>query len=226
MSRQHNGPFLTVLGQRDPAMPPTRTPRCARMIGLTLVGVAAFTAGFGITTATTAGAPRQQAVTSETCTVQPRRDEDLIAVALAPEGIARALAGETPVPTPEPPAPGEPADSELVASVEATARQLVACYNAGDLRRLFALYSEDYLYKVWGGFAGPNPSRAQIREAVAFLSRPSPGHEPVSLISVQDVQELPDGRVMAVVNLNAGSLLAVFQYSDGWYQLDWAYLLS
>lgn len=205
--------------------------RITRLVGqaaaLTAAAVLVSPGGLGQVVSSNPRAIDRQVVAREACTVQPRRERDLIRLALEPEGIARALLGQEPVATPEPPPPGKPADPEIVASVNVTAEQLVACYNSGDLRRLFALYSQDYLNTVWGGFAGPNPSREQVREAIAFMRTPvpqTPGDR-ISLISVQDVQELADGRVMAVLNLSTGSLLATFRYSDGWYQLDWAYPL-
>jgi hypothetical protein len=163
----------------------------------------------------------------EECTVRPRRTVELESLARAPEGIARALAGETPVATPEPPPPGEGADPEVAASVTAAVRELVDCYNAGDLRRIFALYSEEYLYTVWGGFAGPDPDQAQIDQAIAFMSTPAPqpAEARVDFLSVDDVRTLPDGRVTAIVHLNYGRQLVVFRYTDGWYQLVWSYSL-
>lgn len=168
------------------------------------------------------------AAADDECTVRPRRTVELVALAKAPEGIARSLLGNAPVATPEPPAPGVTADPEVVVAVTAAAQELVDCYNAGDLRRVFALYSEAYLYKVWGGFAGPDPEQAQIDQAIAFLSTPTPQppEARVELVSVQDVQELPDGTVSAVVNLSTGSQLVVYRYTDGWYQLVWAYPLT
>lgn len=204
------------------------TRRIGQVVVLTLGALLASVADVGHTARASAALVDRQVASTEACTVQPRRERDLIRLALAPEGIARSLVTALPVATPEPPPPGVPADPEIVAAVNATAEQLVACYNAGDLKRLFALYSEEYLYIVWGGFAGPSPGRAQIREALAFMATPvpqSPGDR-ISLVSVQDVQELADGRVMAVLNLSTGSLLATFRYTDGWYQLDWAYSLS
>lgn len=166
--------------------------------------------------------------TDEECTVRPRRTVELAALAKAPEGIARSLAGEAPVATPAPPPPGEPADPEVAASVAAAASELVNCYNAGDLRRIFALYSEEYLYRVWGGFAGPYPNQAQIDQAIDFLSTPTPQpvEDRIAFVSVDDVRVLPNGTVSAVVTLSSGSQLVVYRYTDGWYQLVWAYPLS
>jgi hypothetical protein len=210
----------------DRATPLGRSSLAARIITLALLMVLIRDGGGHASTAADDGNDRP-AVNSDQCIVQPRRDQDLVTLALAPQGIAHALLSEQPVPTPEPPGPGEPANPELVASVNATARQLVACYNAGDLRRLFSLYSEAYLFTVWGGFAGPNPDRQQVADAIAFISKPvpQPDDNQLGLRSVQDVQELPDGRVMAVINLSDASLLTLFRYSDGWYQVDWAYPL-
>jgi hypothetical protein len=210
----------------DLAAPGGRGHPAATLIVLALV-VALVAGGDVLAQGAADYGDRRPALNSDECSVQPRRDQDLVTLALAPQGIAHALLSDQPMATPEPPAPGEPADPELVAAVNATARQLVACYNAGDLRRLFALYSEAYLFTVWGGFAGPNPDRQQIADAIAFISEPvpQPDDDRIELRSVQDVQELPDGRLMAVINLSDASLLTLFRYADGWYQVDWAYPL-
>lgn len=181
--------------------------------------------GSAFAPATRLAASLSEPVVLTACTVQPRRRRDLIALARAEPGIARDLLGETTVATPTPPPAGVAADPEIVASVTATARELAACYNAGDLRRLFALYSEEYLYTVWGGFAGANPSRAEIDQTVRFISTPAPQPESarVAFISVEDVRQLPHGEVSAIVNLSSGSTRSIFAYTDGWYQLVWAY---
>lgn len=61
----------------------------------------------------------------------------------------------TPIGTPE--GEGRAADAATIAGVTATAREYVACLNAGDLPRLFALYSEqaarDNLAFLWSAMA-------------------------------------------------------------------------
>jgi len=50
-------------------------------------------------------------------------------------------ASPTPEPTPFPPLADAPADADAVAGVSATAREVVACINADDVLRLYALFS-------------------------------------------------------------------------------------
>jgi hypothetical protein len=106
---------------------------------------------------------------------------------------------QTPAPA-EPPdaseAGGEPADKATRAAITATARELVACSNAGDILRRLALYSDDRLR-----FAYPDgPTRAL--EMMAKSPLPVAEAERVALVSVDDVRRLADGRVSARVTVD------------------------
>src|SRR5829696_2932394 len=121
------------------------------------------------------------------CTVTPRTLDEFNTLA------------QTPAPV-EPPdaasAGGEPADEAMRAAVTATARELVACSNAGDILRRLALYSDDRLR-----FAYPDgPTRAL--EMIAESPLPLAEAERVALVSVDDVRQLPDGRASARVTVD------------------------
>ncbi|MBA2519750.1 MAG: hypothetical protein H0V24_08790 [Chloroflexia bacterium] len=195
----------------------------ALLLAVMQFGLPVSDVGIATTAASSAMLTEPEVITD--CTVQPRRRRDLIDLAMATPGIARSLASGAEVAGPALPPAGVPADPGIVDSVTATAREMVACYNDGNLRRLFALYSEEYLFQVWGGFAGPNPSRAELEQTLDFISRPAPQPEAsrLAFIAVEDVRELPDGDVSALVHLSSGSSRSVFAYSDGWYQLVWAH---
>ena len=76
-----------------------------------------------------------------------------------------------------------------------TARELVACSNAGDILRRLALYSDERLH-----FAYPDgPTRAL--DAIAKNPLPLGLADRVALISVDDVRKLEDGRVSAEVTV-------------------------
>lgn len=118
------------------------------------------------------------------CRVQPRpfdQVRELIGVATggAPRQPATAL--------PQ----GAPADAVMVAAIRAAAREWVACANTGDSLRLFALYTDDALRAL-----GPLPAGT-----VAEFATPDPIRETdwAFVISVSDIEVLPDGRVGAVV---------------------------
>ncbi len=87
-------------------------------------------------------------------------------------------------------------DEATRAAITATARELVACSNAGDILRRLALYSDDRLR-----FAYPDgPTRAL--EMIAKSPLPLAEAERVALVSVEDVRQLADGRVSARVTVD------------------------
>ena len=91
---------------------------------------------------------------------------------------------------------GEPVDEATRADIAATARELVACSNAGDILRRLALYSDDRLR-----FAYPDgPTRAL--EMIAESPLPLSLAERVALVDVDDVRRLEDGRVGARVTVD------------------------
>jgi copper transport protein len=123
----------------------------------------------------------------EECTVAPRTLEEFETLAETP----------APVETPDASEPGDkPVDEATRAAITGTARELVACSNAGDILRRLALYSDDRLR-----FAYPDgPTRAL--EMIAESPLPLSETERVALVSVEDVQQLADGRISALVTVD------------------------
>ena len=161
------------------------------------------------------------------CTVPPRSRASLVALIESAPGVARALVSGTPVATPAPPTGGSSVDAETTERVTAAAREFLACYNAGDLARLFALYSDDYLFAIWGGLGEPDASEANVAEQLRQLetTQPLPEEQQISLESVADVRMLSDGRVVATVTNSRKRSLAVFVKVGDRYLVDWAYAL-
>ena len=121
------------------------------------------------------------------CTVAPRTLEEFETLAQTPAPVEPPDASET---------GGEPVDEATRAAITATARELVACSNAGDILRRLALYSDDRLR-----FAYPDgPTRAL--EMIAKSPLPLAEAERVALVSVDDVRQLADGRVSARVTVD------------------------
>ncbi len=120
---------------------------------------------------------------------------------VAPRSLA-ALAAvfATPVAAPaSPPAvavpSGEPADDATVAGVLDTGRQLLACFNAGDYPRAFALYTDDALRQQAGG----EPLTEELAAFFAATPVPAPQDARATLLAIEDVRILADGRVGAFV---------------------------
>ncbi|HZA94276.1 MAG TPA: cytochrome c, partial [Gemmatimonadales bacterium] len=123
----------------------------------------------------------------EECTVAPRTLDEFETLAQDPAPEEPPNASET---------GGKPVDEATWDAVAATARELVACSNAGDILRRLALYSDDRLR-----FAYPDgPTRAL--EMMAESPLPLSLAERVALVSVDDVRQLDDGRVGARVTVD------------------------
>src|SRR5829696_738934 len=121
------------------------------------------------------------------CTVAPRALEEFDALAQTPAPGEPLDATET---------GGEPADEARRAAITATARELVACSNAGDILRRLALYSDDRLRVSYPD----GPTRAL--EMIAKSPLPLSQAERVALVSVDDVRQLADDRVSALVTVD------------------------
>jgi copper transport protein len=120
----------------------------------------------------------------EGCTVTPRTLDEIGALAQSPAPKEPPNATES---------GGSPADDQTKTEITAVAREMVACSNAGDILRRLALYSDERIH-----FAYPDgPTRAL--EAIAKSPLPLSQFERVALLSVDDVQTLDDGRVIARV---------------------------
>ena len=132
------------------------------------------------------GQPARDAPGPEECTVAPRTLKDLEALALTP----------APVGTPNVAEPGgEPADAATRAAITSTAREVVACSNAGDLLRRLALYSDDRLRLDF-------PDGPPAPDVSVTSPRPLPEAQRSALVSVEDIRQLADGRVSALVTVD------------------------
>jgi hypothetical protein len=120
----------------------------------------------------------------------PARSRDEIAALLAKSGVATPAAttgGET---LPE----GAPADAALSTSMERVVRLWLACQNAGEPLRAWALFSDGYLYRLL--------SRQGVMSDDAYRKLATPtiaGAEESRLVEIAGQRILPDGRYGATV---------------------------
>ena len=159
------------------------------------------------------------------CVAEPQSYEDIAAILnLDGEGVpAPALTQITPP-------LGEIADIETSISIKEAAREVVACFNAGDIPRAAGLMTENGVRRAYWGLTIDAENRELARTRIAAPPQPRAEEELVRLITVTDVSVRPDGRVAAFVVLNepllppAGpeTLLFVFANQDGrWLVDDW-----
>jgi uncharacterized cupredoxin-like copper-binding protein len=127
-----------------------------------------------------------EAISVAECQVEPRSPEFFqnLAATPAPATEENAAAAGTPE------ASLDPVDEATLAGMTTTAREVVACLNAGDFLRVHALYTDDYLLRNFG------------QDDVAALSAtPSPAAEPDQALfrGLRDTVLLADGRASAVI---------------------------
>jgi hypothetical protein len=172
--------------------------------------------------------PEGEVIGIEGCTVEPIDVEAVLntLVATPASEAASPIADDA---TATPPS-GEPADEEIVAGVEETVRQFVACTNAVDRARLYGLFSPEWFILVSGLSPNDVPEPALIPTIAARVETRLAGATPVAeedltgLVEIRDVVVLDDGRVAATVVTDgpegAGESLFIFLEQDGVFLVD------
>ena len=171
------------------------------------------------------GTENPRLVAPAECVAEPRTFEDIAAIlALDGEGVP------APAMTQITPPLGEVADAETSISIKEAARQVLACFNAGDIPRAAGLMTENGVRRAYWGLTIDAENRELARTRITAPPEPRAEEALVRLITVTDVSLLPDGRISAFVVLNepllppAGpeTLLFIFANQDGeWLVDDW-----
>jgi plastocyanin len=121
------------------------------------------------------------------CQVEPRATEEIQQLVGAAGEGTEATPGAADAGSME----GEEADEATVQAVTQTYRELVACLNAGEFLRVYALYTDDYLRRTLTD-SGIDPEQLQ--------ATPAPEQrESTALVGVSDVRQLAGGLVTARV---------------------------
>ena len=157
----------------------------ALLAALALVIIAARPT-FGLEAAATPSPP-----TAEVCDVPPRSLADVTRL-LTSGGIATpaATTGGMTVPT------GTPADPAEAAAMERTVRRWLACENAGQPLRAWALFSDGYLYRLLSRL---NVADSEALAAAAANAGNAAGG--AELVRIGGQRVLPDGRLGATVTI-------------------------
>ena len=117
---------------------------------------------------------------------------------------------------------GEPADTATIALVTETAREVVACSNAGNYLAQMALFTDEGVQ-----FFGPEESDATEEDIRRFFAdtpvEPLPEDEREVFPGLTNVQVLDDGRIGAIFGASAndpGAVYVIFVEVDGRYLID------
>lgn len=166
------------------------------MLGALLVGVAVFTPmpNTGAQEATPAPIAADIPAPQE-CEVEPR-ELPLLAEAATPLPVATpapiAASAAEPFVLPT----GETPDVATTEAVTATVRESLACRNANDLLRAYALFTPSMVQSLFGSAATIDPD---VRALIAEKQDPVARRGRVALVQITDMALLPDGRVGALV---------------------------
>jgi hypothetical protein len=162
-------------------------------------------------------------VAPEECLSEPRTYEE-IATLLALDGEGVPAPDITPI---QPPL-GELADAATTEAITGAIRQIVACFNAGDIPRATALMTDAGVHHVYWGLSRDEENRELARTRLPAAPERRADEFLIRLTAVTNVTQLPDGRVAAFVVINEPLLppngpevhLFLFANQDGNWRLD------
>jgi hypothetical protein len=165
----------------------------------------------GVTGAGMGSVSASEVVSPEECTVRPITENDLVAI--VENGTPTAAVTATVEAT------GELVDDETAEVITKLVRQSIACTNANDPMRAFALFTDRYLLARFGG-----DYQDDLGHLLAALTRePDVASETdrLSLDSVATLTALADGRMSAIVTTSNSSAtfvdtLIFAQVEDVW----------
>ena len=162
-------------------------------------------------------------VLPEECIIEPRTYEEVATVLnLEGEGIPEPAMTQINAPL------GEVADPDTAIAIEEVARQVLACFNAGDILRASALMTDNGVMRAYWGLTIDQENRDLARERIPAPPEPRADEFLARLMTVTDVSMLPDGRVAAFVVFNEPllppggpeTLLFIFADQDGQWRVD------
>jgi hypothetical protein len=162
-------------------------------------------------------------VDASECMVEARAYDDIAAILdLNGAGIP-----QPPATTITPPL-GTVVDAETDAAVKDIARQVLACFNAGDIPGAAALMTDNGVKRSYWGLTIDEENRELARTRLAGAAEPRAEEVYIRLITITDASTLPDGRVAAFVILNEPllppngpeTLLFIFANEDGTWRVD------
>jgi hypothetical protein len=165
--------------------------------------------------------PRQ--VSAEECVSEPRSYDDIAAILnLDGDGVPQPDSIQITPPL------GEVVDSATDIAIKEVAREVLACFNAGDVRRAAALMTDNGIKRSYWGLTIDEENRALARERLQAAPEARLPELFVRLITVTDASLLPDGRVAAFVVINEPllppqgpeTLLFIFANQDGQWKVD------
>ncbi len=163
------------------------------------------------------------------CTTEPRDVEELVGFYFDPQGTPLATPAATNVETEAELPQGEAADPAVEAELSATLAELIACFDAGQYARAFALMTDDLARQTGPDVSNPDedtPEEVRALLEAQLAGTPvvdEPGMDQGATTDVgqgRDIRVLEGGRVGGVWTIEGDAAFVVFEEQDGRWLID------
>ena len=163
------------------------------------------------------------------CTVEPRDVDELIGFYFGPQGTPLATPAATMVDTEAELPQGEPIDPAVEEAVNATVTQLIACFDAGQYARAFALMTDDLARQTGPDLSNPDedsPEEVRALLEAQLAGTPvvdEPGMDEGAATDVgqgRDIRVLEGGRVGGIWSVEGDAAFIVLEQQDDQWLVD------
>jgi hypothetical protein len=163
------------------------------------------------------------------CATEPRDVEELVGFYFDPRGTPLATPASTTVDTEAELPQGEAVDPAVEEELNATVAELIACINAGQYARAFALMTDDLARQTGPDVSNPDedtPEEVRALLEAQLAGTPvvdEPGMDQGATTDVgrgRDIRVLEGGRVGGIWTIEGDAAFAVFEEEDGRWLID------
>jgi len=163
------------------------------------------------------------------CTVEPRDVEELVGLYFGPEGTPLATPTAMTVESEAELPQGEPVDPAIEEAVNATVTELIACFNAEQYARAFALMTDDMARQFGPDVSNPNedtPEEVRALLEAQLVGTPvadEPGMEQAASTDIgpgRDIRLLDGGRVGGIWTIYGDTVFIVLEQQDDRWLID------
>jgi hypothetical protein len=163
------------------------------------------------------------------CTTEPRDVEELVGFFFGPQGTPLATPTMATVNTEAELPQGEPVDPAVEEALNATLAELIACFEAGQYARGFALMTDDLARQTGPDLSNPDedtPEEVRALLEAQLAGTPvtdEPGMDEGATTDVgqgRDIRVLEGGRVGGVWTIEGDAAFVVFEEQNGRWLID------
>ena len=163
------------------------------------------------------------------CTTEPRDVEELVGFYFDPQGTPLATPSMTMVDAEAELPQGEAVDPAVEAELNATVAELIACFDAGQYARAFALMTDDLARQTGPDLSNPDedtPEEVRALLEAQLVGTPvvdEPGMDQGATTDIgqgRDIRVLEGGRVGGIWTIKGDAAFIVFEQQDDRWLMD------